>query len=262
VFLLEELVLDLRTVTRVHTWVVEGPSPWTDDSVNLLVELGEWGGSLKTARVAQALANRWHNREGKCWTVTNVANFSTVYAVGWNTTGKAEWVEDDWVCSVVEPGAAEGSGTPFDGVPAGYTAEMKTPVGDVALEGMYEAPYHNTLSWELVAAATMADIDGMVSRVDNSLSAAEVERLQALLTLNHDMFMPALHAPGQAQHEAHWIEVEGHWPIKVAPWHMSPKELVVQKTEIRKMLAAGVMQPSHSPWASPVVLVTKKDRLT
>jgi hypothetical protein len=113
-----------------------------------------------------------------------------------------------------------------------------------------------------VAAATAADIDGMVSRADAGLSAAEVERLRALLTLNRNVFAPVLHAPGQAQHEAHQIEVEGHWPIKVAPQRVSPKELVVQKTEIGKMLGAGVVRPSHSLWASPVVLVTKKDRST
>ena len=33
----------------------------------------------------------------------------------------------------------------------------------------------------------------------------------------------------------------------------------MQKPEINKMLAAGIMWPSHSPWALPVVLVTKKD---
>jgi hypothetical protein len=90
---------------------------------------------------------------------------------------KAEWVEDNWVGSVVEPRAAEGSGTPFNSTPAGYMAETKTPVRDMASEGTSKAPYHNMLSWELVAMATVADIDGMVSRADNSLSAAEVERL-------------------------------------------------------------------------------------
>jgi len=38
--------------------------------------------------------------------------------------------------------------------------------------------------------------------------------------------------------------------------------MVVQSTEISKMLAASVIQPSKGPWASPVVLVTKKDRTT
>jgi hypothetical protein len=264
VFLSEELVLDPRTMTRVHTWVMEGPTPWMDDSINLLVELAEWGGGLKTARVAWALADRWCDGEGKCWTVADMANFSTrlIWLLAGTPLAKAKWVEDDWVCSVVEPGVVEGSGTPFNSTPAGYTAETKTPVRDMASEGTSKAPYHNTLSWEPVATATTADINGMVSRADNSLSAAEVEHLQALLTLNHNVFTPALHAPGQAQHKAHQIEVEGHQPIKVAPQHASPKELVVQKTEIRKMLAASIMQPSHSLWASPVVLVTKKDRLT
>ena len=29
--------------------------------------------------------------------------------------------------------------------------------------------------------------------------------------------------------------------------------------KIQKMLSQGVIQPSHSPWASPVVLIAKKD---
>ena len=31
------------------------------------------------------------------------------------------------------------------------------------------------------------------------------------------------------------------------------------KKELDKMLAEGIVQPSHSPWASPIVLVEKKN---
>jgi hypothetical protein len=64
--------------------------------------------------------------------------------------------------------------------------------------------------------------------VDLGLSGEEVEQLAKLLVQNHDMFAPALHVLGQARHKAHQIEVEGHWPIKVALCCASPKELVVQ----------------------------------
>ena len=37
------------------------------------------------------------------------------------------------------------------------------------------------------------------------------------------------------------------------------REVVILKKEIDKMLELGAMQPSASPWASPVVLIEKKD---
>ncbi len=39
----------------------------------------------------------------------------------------------------------------------------------------------------------------------------------------------------------------------------SPQERLAQISETRKMLAAGVIERSQSPWASNVVMVEKKD---
>jgi hypothetical protein len=83
--------------------------------------------------------------------------------------------------------------------------------------GAMEVPYSNTLSWEPVVAATDEDIADMVSWADANLTQDKVKNLASILDRNWDVFMPALRAPGQAQHEVHRIEVDGHRPIKAAP---------------------------------------------
>ncbi len=57
----------------------------------------------------------------------------------------------------------------------------------------------------------------------------------------------------------HTIETGAHPPIKM-PLRRAPyrqQELVEE--EVKKMLATGVVEPSESPWSSPIVLVRKKD---
>ncbi len=102
----------------------------------------------------------------------------------------------------------------------------------------------------------------MVRRADDSLTESQVELLTTLLTTNRAVFAPALTRPGQAKHAPHEIDVQGHRPIKAHPRRTSPKEMLIQQVEVEKMLKAGVVQPSHGSWASPVVLVTKKDGTT
>ena len=58
----------------------------------------------------------------------------------------------------------------------------------------------------------------------------------------------------------HRINVEaGTKPIRSMPYRQGPAIREIVKVEITKMLDAGVIEPATSEWASPVVLVPKKD---
>nr|KYP33810.1 Transposon Ty3-I Gag-Pol polyprotein [Cajanus cajan] len=53
--------------------------------------------------------------------------------------------------------------------------------------------------------------------------------------------------------------VPGTSPISIAPYRMSPKELVELKKQIEELQGKQFIRPSVSPWGAPVLLVKKKD---
>ena len=55
------------------------------------------------------------------------------------------------------------------------------------------------------------------------------------------------------------IEVlQGTAPILKVPYRIAPAELKAQN-QIKELLNNGFIQPSHSPWGIPVLIVKKKD---
>ena len=60
----------------------------------------------------------------------------------------------------------------------------------------------------------------------------------------------------------HKINTGSAKPIKQPPRRQPLGKRDIEKEEIQKMLKKGVIEPSSSSWASPVVLVTKKDGST
>ena len=57
----------------------------------------------------------------------------------------------------------------------------------------------------------------------------------------------------------HTIDVQGHPPIKSRPYRVADSQRSIINQHIEKMLADQVIEPSVSPWSSPVVIVKKKD---
>ncbi|GBO38755.1 Transposon Ty3-I Gag-Pol polyprotein [Araneus ventricosus] len=57
----------------------------------------------------------------------------------------------------------------------------------------------------------------------------------------------------------HRIETSDNAPIKQRPYRTSATERRAIENEVQRMLKEDVIQPSDSPWSSPVVLVKKKN---
>ena len=96
------------------------------------------------------------------------------------------------------------------------------------------------------------NIEGL--NVDQSLKVTN------LLESNLDLF--ASQNPGATSLVTHTVETGDSLPINVRPYRTSPSEKIIIDTEVDKMIKNNVISPSRSPWASPVVLVTKKDGTT
>lgn len=90
------------------------------------------------------------------------------------------------------------------------------------------------------------------------LSPTQQQELLALLRDYEDLFATEGGPLGRISVVQHGIHTEGppiHQPMRRQP-------MALQHTinaEVQKMLHQGVIQPSFSPWSSPVVMVRKKD---
>ena len=64
---------------------------------------------------------------------------------------------------------------------------------------------------------------------------------------------------GRTKVVRHTIDIEKNRPIKIRPGRMPKSKREEGEKEIKRMLDQGIIVPSKSPWAAPVVLVRKKD---
>ncbi|KAG0734187.1 hypothetical protein G6F29_012897 [Rhizopus arrhizus] len=93
--------------------------------------------------------------------------------------------------------------------------------------------------------------------IDSSLPVSENARLANLLSEFDDCFKSK--ATSVTPLTQHHVDTGDHRPLSQPPHRTSAAENDVISNLIDEMLQQGIIQPSKSPWSSPVVLVRKKD---
>ena len=119
-----------------------------------------------------------------------------------------------------------------------------------SVSAMDSAPQHHSLLSELES----------IKNVD--LSEAQNAALSQLLLSYKDIFASSSLDLGHTSIIEHEIYTGDARPIKSSPYRVSQLQREEIETQISNMLSQNVIQPSSSPWSSPVVLVKKKDGTT
>ncbi|XP_076032979.1 uncharacterized protein LOC143020443 [Oratosquilla oratoria] len=109
---------------------------------------------------------------------------------------------------------------------------------------------------------------GLYAKVDNStilydpstklghLSNDQASDISSLLTDYSDIFSDHPHPCSAVEHD---IETNGARPIRQRPYRLNAFKKEYVREEVQRLQEVGIVEPSSSPWASPVVLVPKPD---
>ncbi|GMF49356.1 unnamed protein product [Phytophthora fragariaefolia] len=93
----------------------------------------------------------------------------------------------------------------------------------------------------------------------SKLSGEQQELLRVLLGDFRDTFVEASLKPGRTDLLEFSIDTGTNSPIKLRPHRVSNAEGEVMEAEIDQYLNLGLIRPSTSPWASPVLMIRKPD---
>ena len=105
-----------------------------------------------------------------------------------------------------------------------------------------------------------AHLRDLLDQTSRDLDTTQQRRLADVLLQYSDLFpTPGSTLTGHADAVEHEIDTGDSLPIRCAPRRMSPQKMKKEEECVTEMLTGGQIEPSDSPWSSPVVLVTKKD---
>ena len=89
------------------------------------------------------------------------------------------------------------------------------------------------------------------------LSRATVDQQLQIEEIKQRLILPTPETLGLTKVKPHFIDIQGHEPIRDAPRKYSQKMLKAARDEVDRMLSEGITEPSDGPWRSCPVLVPK-----
>ncbi|XP_069835633.1 uncharacterized protein [Dendropsophus ebraccatus] len=113
----------------------------------------------------------------------------------------------------------------------------------------------------LVDVVADAKTEGTLAEAQLNPQLTETQKSQLWAVLN-PFLSTFTGKPGRTSLAVHHVDTGAHLPIRQSAYRVSLEVRADMKREIEEMLGMGVIQRSHSSWASPVVLIPKKDRTT
>lgn len=89
------------------------------------------------------------------------------------------------------------------------------------------------------------------------LSKEQREKVKTLLIKHQKVFSRNCDDIGRTHIVEHTIDTGDARPVKLAPYRVPLAKRLAAEKEIVDMAETGIIEPSFSPWSSPVVMVTK-----
>lgn len=111
---------------------------------------------------------------------------------------------------------------------------------------------------DIWACVLMDFVPNQVSTVQPAVQVPPAE-ITALLSQFEDVFQDPKQVPPQRSYDHAISLLPGPVPINCKPYHYSPEHKSVIEKQVQELLQSGLIVHSHSPFASPVLLVRKKD---
>ncbi|XP_068231835.1 uncharacterized protein [Palaemon carinicauda] len=96
------------------------------------------------------------------------------------------------------------------------------------------------------------------NNLDVKFQHLEKDKATSLTMLINDYKDLFQDVPGRTNILEHDVDVGEASPIKQSPYRLNPFKRDIVKNEVKYMLDHGLVEPSFSPWSSPVVLVKKE----
>ncbi|CAM5118574.1 unnamed protein product [Eretmochelys imbricata] len=130
-----------------------------------------------------------------------------------------------------------------------YSRELK--VCQFTVQGGDDTEWPEGVYYEGKSAGGVEEVN-----LSMTLGRMQQQQIKELCTSYAPMFSAT---PGLTERAYNSIDTGNAHPIRVQPYQVSPQAKTAIEREIHDMLQMGVIYPSGSAWASPVVLVPKPD---